>query len=106
MKVTFPHIHNTGSIGSRVKYRRDLDNFWVETSANMEIDILRKAVEVLGPERILFGTDWPYKPTNIEIEKLYHLGLNESELELVFYRNAEKLWKRKEQHHGCITHEN
>ena len=85
---------------------RDLDNFWVETSANMEIDILRKAVEVLGPERILFGTDWPYKPTNIEIEKLYHLGLNESELELVFYRNAEKLWKRKEQHHGCITHEN
>ena len=65
-----------------------------------------QAVEVLGPERMLFGTDWPYKPTNIEIEKLYHLGLSESELELVFYKNAEKLWERKEQHHGCNTHEN
>lgn len=106
MRFVFTHVCGREFGYSCIEAIRDLDNFWVETSANMEIDILRKAVEVLGPERILFGTDWPYKPTNIEIEKLYHLGLNESELELVFYRNAEKLWKRKEQHHGCITHEN
>ena len=58
----------------------------------MEVDILRKAVDVLGSKRILFGTDWPYKPTNIEIEKLYYLGMSDEELEDVFYKNAEKLW--------------
>ena len=56
------------------------------------MDILRKAVDVLGSKRILFGTDWPYKPTNIEIEKLYYLGMSDEELEDVFYKNAEKLW--------------
>ena len=106
MRFVFTHVCGREFGYSCIEAIRDLDNFWVETSANMEIDILRKAVEVLGPERMLFGTDWPYKPTNIEIEKLYHLGLSESELELVFYKNAEKLWERKEQHHGCNTHEN
>ena len=69
-----------------------VENFWVETSANMEIDILRKAAKILGPERMIFGSDWPYKPTNIEIEKLFHLGFGESELEKVFYKNAEMIW--------------
>ena len=74
MRFVFTHVCGREFGYSRIEAIRDLDNFWVETSANMEIDILRKAVEVLGPERMLFGTDWPYKPTNIEIEKLYHLG--------------------------------
>ena len=46
----------------------------------------------LGSKRILFGTDWPYKPTNIEIDKLYELGLSDSELEDIFYHNASHLW--------------
>ncbi len=71
-----------------------MDNFWVETSANMEVDILRKAARVLGASRIVFGSDWPYKPTNIEIKKLYNLGFSSSELEQVFYKNAEMLWEK------------
>ena len=41
----------------------------------------------------VFGTDWPYKPVNIEIDKFYHLGFNDTQLEQIFYKNAEYLWR-------------
>lgn len=93
MDFVFTHICGREFGPSIIQKIKDVPNFYVETSANMEIDILRDAAKTLGSKRMLFGTDWPYKPTNIEIEKLHHLGFNESELEDVFYKNAEKLWK-------------
>ncbi|MEG0034778.1 MAG: amidohydrolase family protein [Bacilli bacterium] len=95
MNFVFTHICGREFGYACIEAIKNLDNFWVETSANMEADILQKAVNVLGSKKILFGTDWPYKPTNIEIEKLYNLGMNEQQLEDVFYKNAEKLWTRK-----------
>ena len=92
MKFVFTHICGREFGSSIIERIQGVENFWVETSANMEIDILRKAAKILGPERMIFGSDWPYKPTNIEIEKLFHLGFGESELEKVFYKNAEMIW--------------
>lgn len=37
----------------------DLDNVWVDTSAIAESPAFIEAIEILGPERILFGTDYP-----------------------------------------------
>lgn len=71
---------------------RDVDNIWLETSVIYETDVLTKMKDFVGADRIVFGTDWPYKPVQCEIEKIYHMGLNEDELEKVFHRNAEYLW--------------
>lgn len=38
---------------------RDLDNVWVDTSAVCESQAMVAAIELLGPERLLFGTDYP-----------------------------------------------
>lgn len=75
-----------------IEVASQLDNVWVETSGQMNPAVLTKAVEVLGSEKVVFGTDWPYKPVNIEVEKFEHLGLIESQLENIFYKNAEYLW--------------
>lgn len=56
------------------------------------MDILREAVRTLGSERVLFGTDWPYKPTNIEVDKIFELDLSDRQLEDVLHRNAERIW--------------
>lgn len=56
------------------------------------MEVLRRSVEILGAERVCFGTDWPYKPINVEIEKFYELGFSEKELEHIFYKNAAYLW--------------
>lgn len=92
MKFVFTHICGREFGDSCIEAIRHMDNFWVETSANMEADILRKAARVLGSKRMLFGSDWPYKPTNIEIEKLYELNLTQSEYDDIFYQNAAMMW--------------
>ncbi|MDB6092734.1 MAG: kat [Verrucomicrobia bacterium] len=37
----------------------DLPNIWVDTSAIAESEAIRTAIEVLGPGRVIFGTDYP-----------------------------------------------
>ena len=97
IKFVFTHICGREFGYTCVEEIKDLPNFWVETSANEEADILEYAVKKLGSKRILMGTDWPYKPTNIELEKLELLHLSDSEYEDIFYKNAEYLWKRRGQ---------
>ena len=94
MKFVFTHICGREFGYSCIEAIKDVPNFWVETSANEEVDILKKAVKDLGSKRILMGTDWPYKPTNIELEKLELLKLSDDEYEDIYHRNAEYLWKR------------
>lgn len=88
----FTHVCGREFGTTCIELVRDIPNFSVETSANEEMDILREAVRVLGSERVVFGTDWPYKPTNIEVDKILELGLSDEELENVFWRNAKRIW--------------
>lgn len=77
---------------STIEAVKDVRNVWVETSGQMDVEVLKRSVKVLGAERVCFGTDWPYKPINVEIEKFYELGFSERELEHIFYKNAAYLW--------------
>lgn len=72
---------------------KDIPNIFVETSGQMEVEVLRKSIDILGSNRVVFGVDWPYKITNIEIEKFYELNLSDSDLENIFYKNAMYLWR-------------
>lgn len=78
---------------STIQEVKKLKNVWVETSGQMDVEVLTKSIEVLGPERVCFGTDWPYKPVNIEVEKFYELKVSEDKLEYIFHKNAEYLWR-------------
>jgi len=60
--------------------------------------LFRKAVETMGPERLLFGTDSSYFPRGFSVEYLreqlktcYELGLREEEIRMIFHDNAAKL---------------
>lgn len=52
---SFSHRHALKGL----RYLRDLDNVWVDTSAVCENQSFVEAIEILGPERILFGSDIP-----------------------------------------------
>ena len=94
LRVLFTHMGCREFGYSTIEAIRDVPNIWVETSCQMERENLMKAAKELGSKRIVFGTDWPYKPTNVEIEKLEFLGFSESELEDIYYKNAEYLWTK------------
>lgn len=78
---------------STIEAVKGLKNVWVETSGQMDVEVLTKSIDVLGAERVCFGTDWPYKPVNIEVEKFYELDIPDTKLERIFYKNAEYLWR-------------
>lgn len=94
IRFVFTHICGREFGYSCIEAIKPLDNFWVETSANMEAPLLLKAAKELGSKRMIFGSDWPYKPTNIEIEKIRFLGFNQNELDEVYHKNAALLWAR------------
>lgn len=92
MRFVFTHMGSRELGFTTLTAIKDVPNIWVETSAQEDFRILKKAFKDLGPRRIAYGGDWPYKPQNVEIEKLFFLGLSDSDLEFVLYKNAEYLW--------------
>lgn len=53
----------------------DLPNVYFETSGPF-ISVVRYAAKVLGPERILFGSEYPLQSARVEIEKIRASGLS------------------------------
>lgn len=76
-----------------VECAKPLPNVYVDTSGQHEIPVLEKALEDLGPDRIIFASDWPYKYTKSEICKLDYYGLSDEDQHKIFYGNAHKLLK-------------
>ena len=95
LRFVFTHVGYYEFGLSTFEAIKDLDNVWIETSGQFDVDVLKKSIELLGSKRVCFGTDWPYKPINIEISKLHELGLTQEQLEDIFYRNAERLWEKE-----------
>lgn len=76
-----------------VECAKPLKNVYVDTAGQVEIQVMEKALEELGPDRILFATDWPYKYPGSEIVKFEPYDLSQEDREKIFYANAKKLWK-------------
>lgn len=69
-----------------------LGNTLVEVSSSIaEPGMVREAVDELGSERVLFGSDIPYLDPAVSLGKVLEADLDERDLENVLWRNAEKL---------------
>lgn len=72
------------------------DNFYVDTSSSLFAISIEKAKELIslyGAHRVLFGTDFPMWDISEELDRLYALGLNDNELDLILYKNASRVFK-------------
>ena len=81
-----------------------LDNAWVETSKSTA-KMITYAVQTLGPERVLFGSDWnrpqmkTYGPKNFHsiyqqwdaLNQVAGATISEDERDLILYKNARRL---------------
>jgi predicted TIM-barrel fold metal-dependent hydrolase len=70
---------------------------WMPYRLTME-DLFRKAIETVGPDRIVFGTDSSYFPRGFAAEYLREqvmtcrsIGLDQGTVEKIFYGNAARL---------------
>lgn len=76
-----------------IECAKRLPNVYVGSSGQVEIPIIQKAIDEMGPDRIVFGSDWPYKFVKSEIVKFDAYDLSEEDREKIFFKNAQKLWK-------------
>jgi predicted TIM-barrel fold metal-dependent hydrolase len=61
---------------SQEKILSGLQHFWYDTALSATRHSLPTLLEVAAPERVLFGSDWPYAPA--EITKVSLAGLQEA----------------------------
>ena len=76
-----------------VQAAKELKNVYVGTSGQVEVPVIQSALDELGPDKIIFGTDWPYKFVKSEIVKFEAYDISEEDRYKIFYKNAKTLWK-------------
>lgn len=92
IKFLFTHMGDRDFGYSTIKAVKNIENIYLETSVQYEVENLKLAKDSIGANRICFGTDWPYKSVECEIQKIYNMGFTQEQLESVFYKNAKLLW--------------
>jgi predicted TIM-barrel fold metal-dependent hydrolase len=72
---------------------------WMPNETSL-IDVFRRCIESIGPERLIFGTDSSYFPRGFsdqylreQLKTCYEIGLPEESIKKIFYKNAKKLLK-------------
>lgn len=73
----------------------DLDKIWFDTSSSlseMRRGLPEQLIDVLGEDRILFGTDYPVSRVSSELSRFLCLELSKQTREKILYKNAERLF--------------
>lgn len=69
------------------------DNFWITTSAFFRDELLTLALSVMGEDRVLFSTDYPFVSAKGGADWLRAVDLPRATQEKIAHKNAEKLLK-------------
>lgn len=91
-RARFIMAHMGGMYGwpQGLEIARRNENIWVDTSGYGLViaGAMRKALELLGPSRILFGVDFPLILAGPLAAALEQLGLSDTDFDAIAWRNA------------------
>ena len=73
---------------------KSCENIYIETSCTVT-PIIRTALDILGPGKIIFGSGFPRSNMTVEIAKIKRMSLSSEEREAIFYKNANRIWRIK-----------
>lgn len=93
VKIVMLHMGNGHGVymEAAINVAKKMDNLYLETSRMPNGSKIREAMNVVGRDRVMYGTDIPFGDPVVEIVKATALGLSEEENELYFYKNAKSL---------------
>ncbi|MGW8251748.1 MAG: amidohydrolase family protein [Anaerolineales bacterium] len=89
--VIMGHMGGYYHFEAALRLAAELPNLLVDTSAIPYTWMIRRAVDMLGAERVLFASDGPGCLPALEVEKVHLAGLNADEERLVFAENIQRL---------------
>ena len=93
VKIVMLHMGNGHGVymEAAINVAKKMDNLYLETSRMPNGSKIREAMNVVGKDRVMYGTDIPFGDPVVEIVKGTALGMSEEENELYFYSNAKSL---------------
>ena len=91
-------------INGALDVARRHENIYLETSGMPMHSKIKEAVETIGVDRVMYGSDAPFGHPAFEIEKVMVSGLREDELERVLSVNAMEVFKIRLTREGCSAH--
>jgi len=74
LKVIIGHMAQ-GSVDA-IRVAEDFDNVFLETSTYRGFKVIEYAVNRIGSDRVLFGSDYPYSNIQMEISKIMNLRVS------------------------------
>jgi predicted TIM-barrel fold metal-dependent hydrolase len=90
--LAYPHIKELLELTSMYK-KFYTDISFVLRNSPISDDEFLTIIRQFGPERVLFGSDFPWSDPEKDIERLLKLKLNINELEMVAHQNAMHLFQ-------------
>ncbi len=78
-------------IQAAINTAKRLPNIYLETSAMPMGTKIKEAIDVVGKDRVMYGSDVPFHHPAVEIARGTLAELSEDELEHYYYRNAKNL---------------
>ena len=93
LKIVAAHLDGYGLYDWSIEMMKKYDNLYFDISAhgNDHPGMLRDAVNKVGRERILYGSDYPGYSATPFIDAVKNSELTDVEREYIFYKNAERL---------------
>lgn len=91
--VTFvlAHIGMHSFLWEAILACQEHENVFVDMSQAFPFDI-KTFVREVGADRVAYGSDVPYQSPAVEQLKLEVIGLTEDQLDLIRWKNAERIW--------------
>jgi predicted TIM-barrel fold metal-dependent hydrolase len=89
--VVLGHMGGYLHVRDAIEAADRLANLYLETSAMPYPQLIAAAIERIGAERVLFGSDGPGCNPSLELDKIRRLGLGAGVEELVLGGNARRL---------------
>lgn len=93
-QIILGHMGGYFHVEDAIQAAKQHPNLILETSAMPYPALIKRAVDELGPERVLFGSDGPGCDPTIEIAKVRAAGLSADQERLLFADNIQRLLAR------------
>ena len=78
-------------IQAAINMAKRYDNIILETSGMPMHTKIKEAVETIGENRVVYGSDIQFHHSSVELQRVKVTGLSEHQLQLVLHDNAASL---------------
>lgn len=91
------HLPQRNQVNTTLKRLKHFPNLYFDISAVPDPVIIGDALEIVGSEKLVFGSDFPNETPKETLQRLYALkNISGKELENILYNNINKILSRQE----------